>query len=677
MERKFLLALTIAVAVALPSRADDSEEGPGRGVARISLLNGDVSVKRGDSGDLVAAALNSPLVVQDRIFTGAASRTEIQFDWANMIRLSSNTEIRLAELEYKRYIVQVARGTVTFRVLRDQEADVEISTPSVAVRPFKKGEYRVTVHEDGTSEITVRSGEAEIFTTRGTERLPSGKTMYARGTAADPEYRVAGEIPEDEWDKWNERRDRDLERSRSYSYVSRDIYGAEDLDDHGRWIYVPSYGHVWSPRVAVGWAPYRYGRWAWIDWYGWSWISQDPWGWAPYHYGRWFYSSPYGWCWYPGGLHVRHYWSPALVAFFGYGRGIGVGIGFGFGFGNVGWVPLAPYERFHRWWGPRYYSGYRNPTYIDRSVRIVNNVNVTNIYRNARVHDGITGVDTDGFSRGRIGRSVRTGDAELSRASVVEGQLPVVPQRDSLRLADRNASGVTESRADRFFTRRTAPQVDKVPFEEQRRGMEQAARRTFGEDTGARTLVAEQPGRGAERGGTTGTETRGWRRVDEPVRGADRGVTDRAPSTPERDSGDWRRFGTPRTGESAAGTEPSRVDRSGRFGEPATARSFDQQQQQQQQQGTTPARTADDGGWRRFSDRSGGARSSDTSVSGQPSERTDTSRRDTGARGGDPPRSESPRYESPRSESPRSSSRATTTAHASKGAVTPAAMRSG
>jgi len=70
MERKFLLALTVAVAVAVPVEADDSEEGPGRGVARISLLNGDVSVKRGDSGDLVAAALNSPLVVQDRVLTG-------------------------------------------------------------------------------------------------------------------------------------------------------------------------------------------------------------------------------------------------------------------------------------------------------------------------------------------------------------------------------------------------------------------------------------------------------------------------------------------------------------------------------------------------------------------------------------------------------------------------------
>ena len=52
--------------------------------------------------------------------------------------------------------------------------------------------------------------------------------MYARGTQADPEFRVDNDIPFDEWDRWNQRRDQDLERSRAYDYVSRDIYGAED-----------------------------------------------------------------------------------------------------------------------------------------------------------------------------------------------------------------------------------------------------------------------------------------------------------------------------------------------------------------------------------------------------------------------------------------------------------------
>src|SRR5436190_12448366 len=52
----------------------DQDPGPGPGVARISLLNGDVSVRRGDSGDYVAATQNAPMMVQDSIQTGAGAR---------------------------------------------------------------------------------------------------------------------------------------------------------------------------------------------------------------------------------------------------------------------------------------------------------------------------------------------------------------------------------------------------------------------------------------------------------------------------------------------------------------------------------------------------------------------------------------------------------------------------
>ncbi|HLQ75723.1 MAG TPA: hypothetical protein VK210_00110, partial [Terriglobia bacterium] len=40
------------------------------GVARISLIHGDVSTQRGDSGDWGNATLNSPIVSGDRVSTG-------------------------------------------------------------------------------------------------------------------------------------------------------------------------------------------------------------------------------------------------------------------------------------------------------------------------------------------------------------------------------------------------------------------------------------------------------------------------------------------------------------------------------------------------------------------------------------------------------------------------------
>ncbi len=85
---------------------------------------------------------------------------------------------------------------------------MEVDTPSVAVRPLRPGAYRVTVHEDGTSEITVRSGEAEIDSQRGGEHLQAGQTMDARGPAQDPEFQLVQATPIDTFDRWNDERDR-------------------------------------------------------------------------------------------------------------------------------------------------------------------------------------------------------------------------------------------------------------------------------------------------------------------------------------------------------------------------------------------------------------------------------------------------------------------------------------
>lgn len=543
-------------------------EGPGRGVARISLINGDVSVRRGDSGDWIAAAVNAPLVVQDRISTGPASRTEVQFDWANMVRLGSNSEIRFTELEYKRYQLQMAHGTATYRVLRNSEAEVELSTPAASIRPAKKGIYRVAVREDGQTELTVRSGEVEVYTPRGVERLRSGKTMLIRGTASDPEFQIVKAIEEDDWDRWNERRDRDLERSNSYRYVHRDIYGAEDLDPYGRWVHSDPYGWVWSPRVAIEWAPYRHGRWVWEDWYGWTWVSYEPWGWAPYHYGRWFHQAGYGWCWYPGGV-TRHHWRPALVAFVGFGSYTGVNVGVGFG--SLGWVPLAPHEPYYPWYGRSYYGGYRSRSVIDNSV----NINITNIYRNARVRNGVTAVNVNDFSRGRIDRPVRIADDHFRNASLLRGQVPVAPGNESLRLSDREAPNVVRRPEEsRFFSRRQPVPVDRIPFEEQKRNLERISRGSSQAGVSdvqppLSTALAEHGGTPVLRRERTRAEqnpaalgsgenaARGWRRFGEPPvesggisTRTERGERPRAPeSNGQSQEGaaarSWRRFGEP------------------------------------------------------------------------------------------------------------------------------------
>ncbi|MCC6364016.1 MAG: hypothetical protein IT165_10860 [Bryobacterales bacterium] len=535
-------------------------------MARISLLQGDVSVRRGDSGEWVAAAPNAPLVVQDRLITGGgASLAEVQLDYSNLVRLASNAEVRFADLEYGRFVLQLASGTATYRMLRDFNAEVELSTPNAAVHPLRRGLYRLTILPDNTTEITVRSGEVDIYTPRGSERLRAGRTMLVRGTPDDPEFQITAAIPRDDWDQWNESRDRNLEHSASYRYVSPSIAGAEDLDNYGDWVYDAPYGYVWAPRVAVDWAPYRYGRWSWIDYYGWNWVSYDPWGWAPYHYGRW-YQGPRGWCWWPGAIHSRHYWSPGLVAFAGFGGGVGVNAGFGFG--NVGWVPLAPFEPYHPWYGRGYYGGRNN-------VNIVNNVNITNVYRNARVHNGITAVNAGDFGRGGHNSFVPLNQGDLQRANLVRGQLPLAPDRNSQRVSDRSLGFTPHSRDnERFYSRQAPAPVQRVSFEDQRRGIENLSRRTFGGQNAA--------GLGASPG-TADAAGNGWRQSSQPGAASglpSHGAAGTSAVNPDAARG-WRRFGDPGSANSPRPSNPA-VD-AGRS-------------------------TTRENGWRTFGDPSGGRR---------------------------------------------------------------------
>lgn len=576
----------VSIGVALVAMMASAQTDAGNGVARVSLVRGDVTVQRGDSGELTEAAINAPLVTGDRLLTGPGSRTELQFDYAHFLRLAPNSEVRMLELRPERYLVAVAEGTVAFSRIDQFDSEVEVNTPSVSVRPVQRGNFRVSVYPDGTSEITVREGQVEVYTPEGVERLGPGRTMMARGDMNNPEFQYVQQARRDEFDNWNRDRDRLIRRSESYRYVDRSIPGAYELDAYGSWVNVAPYGMVWRPRVAGGWAPYRHGRWAWVDYWGWNWVSYDPWGWAPFHYGRWFNSPGVGWCWYPGGFS-RHFYSPAVVGWFGFGN-----VGVGFGFGNVGWVPLAPFEPFYPWWGGRWGGwhggGWRNNrTFIDNSVTIVNNTNITNVYRNARVNNGYTVVDGQNFARGASVRHNGAGVDSLRTASAVRGQIPVTPDRGSLRFTDRAVDRAQyEGRLSRtegrqFHTRTQPTRVDRASFETQRGAMEQVQRQAFsrgasaegsvnrqsargdgaavGGDPGSRgatrgvaTQPAQEMGRGAsasaggEAATSRGASSRG-QSADLPGRGDAGMVRGSQDASATQDRGGWRRFGEPVT----------------------------------------------------------------------------------------------------------------------------------
>lgn len=178
------------------------------GVARISLIGGDVSTQRGDSGDFSAAALNAPIVAGDKVSTGDNSRAEVQLDYANLLRLSGRSQANIASLTRTQIQVQLGQGLATYSTFKNTEADVEIDTPNVSIRPSRRdGSYRILVISQDETQILVRKGDADVSTPQGSTHLEKGQLMTIRGTGNDTQYKIAEGPSKDDWDRWNDERD--------------------------------------------------------------------------------------------------------------------------------------------------------------------------------------------------------------------------------------------------------------------------------------------------------------------------------------------------------------------------------------------------------------------------------------------------------------------------------------
>jgi hypothetical protein len=456
-----------------PVGAEGQEQGPPPGAARISTITGEVSTMRGDSGDWVAAIVNAPVAPGDTVATATRSRVEVQLDFANVLRMDQNAEVKIADLTQKRIQLQVASGLIDYTVLKGAEADVEIDTPNMAVRPVGEGVYRIQIDADSQTELTVRKGKAEVSTPEGSASVERDQVIYVRGTD-NPEYRIVSAAPEDEWDRWNNDRDHAIEKAQSWQYTNQYYTGAQDLDQNGQWQNTPDYGYVWAPNVGPDWVPYYDGNWVWEPYWGWTWVSFEPWGWAPYHYGRWLWWGS-RWCWWPGIGYwgPRPIWAPAYVSFLGFGfRGLGFGLGLGFG--SIGWLPLGPFDRAFGWWGHR--NGYAavgiaSLTHINNfggGLRPLGNVpgrytsNLQAALTNPYIRRAITTMPAEQFGKGMVrgfGRGVDA--ATLRQGQMLHGTLPVVPTRASLMPGNRLARpSAIPSRAinnTRFFSKSPAP----------------------------------------------------------------------------------------------------------------------------------------------------------------------------------------------------------------------------
>jgi hypothetical protein len=458
------LALFAPLALPVAAFADDDSAAAATadaGVARIDAISGDVAIQRGDSTDTIAAVPNAPLLGADYLTTGPGARAEVGFDGRSAVRIGENVQMRFSRIDPQDRDLQLAAGTIDLRLFGDTDGQSTIDTPSISVVPRSAGSYRVSVDANGETTVTVRTGHADIVTPQGTQPLDPGTTIVADGAAANPQIQSEAEVALDSFDEYNADRDHVYTVAQSQApYVNTNIQGVADLSAAGRWVPDGSYGNVWIPvNVAPNWAPYRDGSWVWEDGYGWTWVANESWGWAPYHYGRWYFSAAYhSWAWFPPAPgRIAPAWSPALVGFIGFNVGA-VSVGFG----NIGWVPLAPYEPVHPWWGPR----------VTNSVAIGVTFGNTSIrYRNMQVDGAMTSVTSANFRSGRFDHPYVVSAVQLRTIQTVpfQGALPVVPTRANLRFTQQGPATSLTVRAA-FSSQRFAGSVNyatRTPFVQQ------------------------------------------------------------------------------------------------------------------------------------------------------------------------------------------------------------------
>ncbi|MHB8218497.1 MAG: DUF6600 domain-containing protein [Candidatus Sulfotelmatobacter sp.] len=436
-----------------------SGEGPAQtnqGVGRISMIHGDVSTQRGDSGDWSAAVLNQPVLNGDKVSTAAGGRAEVQLDFANILRLGSNAQANIANFTNDHIQIQLAQGLANYSVFNESEAEPEIDTPNVSVHPAHKDvNLRIEIRPDGDTVVIVRKGAAQISTPKGIAEVKEGQMAIVRGSAENAQYKISEAPQRDDWDRWNSDRDHMVHSAQSWRHTNRYYTGSEDLDGNGRWENEPDYGQVWVPNEPDGWVPYRDGNWVWEPYYGWTWVGYEPWGWAPYHYGRWMlYGS--SWAWWPGPVwgagFYRPFWAPAYVSFFGFGGGFGFGFGVGFGgWGGFGWLPIGPCDRFFPWWGGyggRFgVVGFNRFGGLNRFGGIAPLHGGTRFSNLAHINDPHVGgalstVGAGHFGAGRT-TAIAATHAQLSSARMMTGNLPVVPTHASLSASGRAAASST------------------------------------------------------------------------------------------------------------------------------------------------------------------------------------------------------------------------------------------
>ena len=241
----WLAALMLAV-LPFAARAQD-DDLPGR-VGRIADFAGQLVLSPQDRPtEWEPIGINYPITSGDNLWVSSDGRAEVDFG-GGRFRIAGDTSVHVSRLDDRQLALFIAQGRLIVRVRSLDPGDAtRVDTPNTQVTLTRPGLYRIEVAPDREATLlAVREGEAQVALANGAQQALPGQTVTVVGVnPANADIRNS--VGVDGFDTWSADRDRRYERGRSTAYVSRDMVGYADLDEHGTWQSYPDYGNVWFP----------------------------------------------------------------------------------------------------------------------------------------------------------------------------------------------------------------------------------------------------------------------------------------------------------------------------------------------------------------------------------------------------------------------------------------------
>lgn len=326
-------------------------------VVRLSYLSGTVTLRRPGSAEEEKALLNTPIQEGFEVSTAGNSYAEVEFENGSTARLGEQSKLLFKQLALdangnKLNGLTIEQGYGTFHFAPEKQStklhersgaarleandqDVyQVKVADATLSAAGRCEFRTDLAED-RYRVEVFKGTVDIAAENQSAKLGEGKVLERQTGNETLASNTQKGITTDDWDRWNEARDRQEELAGKDEPVhpTGPRYGWSDLNTYGEWVTLPGDRFGWSPYAPAGWSPYSYGAWQWYPGMGWTWISGDPWGWTTDHCGIWDFDPFFGWFWMNPTFGCAM-WYPSLVTWFG-------------GPGWIGWIPWQPVNPRH------------------------------------------------------------------------------------------------------------------------------------------------------------------------------------------------------------------------------------------------------------------------------------------------------------------------------------------